>query len=175
MKTFTQRSKYQSGLTVMEILVYLSILILSTAIIVRVMAGTFGMFAKSRAIRGLTNTGSALIERISYNIRNAQSYSVSGNSLGLNPSILSIVVPDSGGIDHTYVYTVTNNRLTESIDGASAEYLHPVNQAVTTFRIDQIVASSYSGALITITLTDARVSPAETATFTTTTMMRGGY
>jgi hypothetical protein len=175
MKIFTKRSKYQSGLTVMEILIYLSILILSTAIIVRVMAGTFGMFAKSRAIRGITVTGSALMERIVYNIRNAESYSVTGNSLGVNPSTLSIVVPDSSGIDHTYVYTVTNNRLTETIDGASAEYLHPANQTITTFRIDQITAGSYSGALITLVLQDGRVSPAETATFTTTTMMRGTY
>ncbi len=171
-----KKLNYQQGLSLAEVLVYVSILILMTGIIIRVMTGTFAIFARARSINSLTNTGSSIIERMAYNVRNAKSFSPTGNSFGTNPGTLSIVISDAGGTDHTYYYEkAANGRITETIDGGAAQNLHRSNLIVDTFQIDQITAGSYSGAVITITLRDTRIPNDESATFTTSVMMRGVY
>lgn len=167
---------YQKGLSISEVLVYVSISILMLGIIIRVMTGTFAIFARARTIQSLGNTGSAITERITYNVRNATGFSLTGNSFGVNPGTLSIVVPDAGGTSHTYYYEKSaSGQLTETVDGGSPQYLHGTAIIVDTFQIDQISAGSYRGAKITITLRDTRIPGDESATFTTSILMRGTY
>ncbi len=166
--------KKHTGLSAMEMLVYVAILSLCTGILVRVMAGTFAVFTKARSMQSLTSSGGTAIERIMYNVRNAKAFSVSDNSFGTNPGTLSVVVTESG-VDNTYLYTVTNGRLTQQLNGGAVQYLTAPGQSVTTFTVNQITAGSYNGAQVTITLSDGRISPAQTATFTTSSLMRGLY
>jgi hypothetical protein len=167
--------KILRGMSTMEIVLYVSIITLCIGILVRVMAGTFAVFVKTRSIQALTQAGSSGLERMTYIIRNSTSYSASGNSLGINPSIVSLDYTDQDGTPHVYKYTVTNSRLSEQIDGGTITYLNGPNQTITNFTVNTLTAGTYSGANITITLEDNRIVPARSATFTTTVLMRGAY
>jgi len=175
MKINFLKNKNNKGMSTMEIVVYVSIITLCIGILVRVMAGTFAVFVKTRSIQALTQAGSSGLERMTYIIRNSTSFSASGNTFGINPSIISLDYTDQDGNPHTYIYTVTNSRLSEQIDGGTITYLNGPNQTVTNFTVNQLTAGTYSGANIIMTLEDNRINPAKSATFTTTVLMRGAY
>lgn len=169
------KKTYSSGVSMMEMVVYVAIIGIVLSIVVRLMAGTFKVFARTRSYQSLTSTGSSAMEHITTNIRNAASFSLSGNILGVNPSTLSIVIMDTNNLPHTYLYEVSNGRLTEKIDSGSTQFLTGPKQTINTFKVDQITAGTHYGAVTTIIVTDSRVSPNTTATFTTSTLMRGSY
>lgn len=173
----TTKPKLNSGLTMIELLVYLAIFSIVLSITIQIMSGSFGIFAKTRSVRGLTTSGSSIIERMSYNIRKSTGLGMTGNTFGVTPGSLSVQLEDSGGVVRTYYYTVdaATSRITETIDSGSPQFLHGPGQTVTNFTVSQITAGDSLGININLTLTDNRLSPAQSETFTTTTLMRGTY
>ena len=169
--------KKNSGLSLVELLVYVFIVSLLTGATVRLMAGTFGTLAKTRSYRTLLESGSSIMERIVYNVRNGSSFNSTGNTYGTNPGSLSVIVTDDSDVDTIYTYTknVSTNRMQESINSGTAQDMTNSGITVTNFTVNQITAGSHLGVVITITLQDNRISPAISETFTTTALMRGSY
>lgn len=170
-----KNTKYNSGITMIELIIYIAIMGIVMAIVVQLMSGSFAVFAQARAKQGLLSAGSSSIERITYNIRNAESFSGSNNTFDANPGSLSVIVNDVNNVTHTYTYAIVDSRLTEQIDNGTINYMTGPNQVVTNFTVQQITANSKSGAVITIEIADNRVSPASHAIFKTATLMRGTY
>lgn len=161
----------------METLVYISIFIMVFIILIQLLTGIFLIFSRVRVNRNLINTGSSIMERITRNVRMSSNFSTTGNSFNTNLGSISVESTDLAGNINTYMYAVNaaTSKITEQLNGGSPQDLNGNGQTINSFIINPITAGPNSGAVITLTITDSRINPPRTETFTTTVLMRGNY
>ncbi len=174
MKKILNKFKTGKGATLIEVLMYLAIFSIVVPLLIQILTGTFSVFAKVRATRGLTVSGTSIMETLATNIRAASSYSSSGNNFNTNLGSLSLQIED-GGSTHTYLYTVSNGRLMEKIDSNAAQYISPSGQTVSSFYLTNITSGTISGVVVNLVLLDSRITPNIEAAFINTILMRGDY
>jgi type II secretory pathway pseudopilin PulG len=169
-----KKVKKNQGLSLVEILIYVGIFGILSVTIINLFMGTFVIFAKVRANNGLLQTGSALIENLSYQARNAKDLAT-GGTYGTNPSVIALTVEDGGAIQYVYTYDVSSGILRQKIDLGTPQAMHSIKQEVTNFVVNEITVGTKKALRISLTLRDSRVSPAISKTFTTTVIIRGSY
>lgn len=168
------KKHFSSGLTMIEVLIYIGIFGFLSIAIIKIFISTFAVFAQVRAYNGINRTGSAIMERLIYQTRNGSSIGAT-SSFGTSPSTMAINVEDGSGTSHLYTYTLSGTILQESIDSGTAQAMHGSGQKMNSFVVNQITAGPSKALRITFVLQDTRVTPNVTSTFTTTVMVRGTY
>jgi type II secretory pathway pseudopilin PulG len=180
MKNYKQKEiikSNQKGFTLTETLIYLSIFIIVFVLLIQILTGIFFVFSRIRVNRGILNTGSSIIERITRNIRISNNFSETGNSFNTEIGSISIESKDQNGNINTYKYKLNTatKKITEDINGNGEQDLNGGGSTITKFVINPIIAGLNPGAIISLTITDSRINPPKTETFTTTVLMRGNY
>lgn len=169
-----KNNTYNKGLSLVEIIIYIGIFGFLSVTIINLFMGTFAVFAKVRANNGLLQTGSALIEHLNYQTRNAKGLAT-GGTYGTSPSIIALTVEDGGAVQYVYTYDVSGGVLRQKIDLGTAQPMHSSKQEVTNFTVNEITIGTRKALRISLTLHDSRVIPAISETFTTTVIVRGSY
>lgn len=137
------------GFTLIELLTYMGISAVVLVVVTSLMINLSAHTARERVDHDLQSTGQTILNRLTYNIRNATSQpTVSGATLS---------IPTSAG---SIVYTISGTYLTEQLPSSSAEQLNDATTAIQSWTIiDEGFGISVSFAVATSTNITPNVSP----------------
>lgn len=167
--------KNNSGYALPEVLVYLSLFVLMSVLVVNMLLSMSKAFAEIRANRDMMRSGTSIMERITREIQNAESIDVANSTFGSSPGVLTLVGEDSGGSART-VRFVTSSGAVHVYENDVDQGLLSVNPTTeTSLLFNSITTTTGRGVKVAITLTDTRGSNVRTENFYTTATLRGSY
>lgn len=172
-----KKNKGNKGFSLIEMLIYISIMTIIITVVSALMSNTFNTYAKIRSTRNLNIVGASVVDRIVHNIRNAESINDPNSSFEINPSVLSLNMRNDADVLNTYVYNVDQGTdiLTEQINSGEIMDLHTSRYSVTNFVLNKVDSGNTVGLRITISLQDKNIYPPKEETFQTFVLMRGSY
>jgi prepilin-type N-terminal cleavage/methylation domain-containing protein len=163
--------KFNRGFTIIEVLIYVVILgIVSIAIISSSMAVN-SSFNKTRVTRDLLESGNNSMERMTREIRQANSVDIANSTLGSNPGVLTVNGKDSGGSARVVKFSVLNGALNIYENNSLIDNLLNQNVTVSNLIFRRISTGTGEAVKIEMTLSDGSVSE----NFYDTVILRGGY
>lgn len=121
------KTKLEKGFTLIEILVYIAILVLMLGIIVQVVFSVARAERVMRSTRSIENSATLALERISREVREADSINTVSSLFGAHPGRLSVTGVDESGNPETIEFSLSNGRIALTINGALAGYLTEEN------------------------------------------------
>ena len=124
--------KSTGGYTLVEALVYLTILIIVSVFVIGAILSTARLFAVAQDLRNIHTSAETAVERIAREIRFADSVTTGSSILGSNPGtlVLSSIDPETE-IAQTITISVAGNRITIQKNSSLVEYLTPNTTTVT--------------------------------------------
>ena len=166
-----KENKFNRGFTIIEVLVYVVILgIVSVAIISASMAVN-SSFNKTRITRDLLESGNNSMERITREIRQANSIDISNSTLGSNPGMLTLNGKDAGGSARVVKFSVLNGALNIYENNSLLDNLLNQNVTASNLIFRRISTGTGEAVKIELTLLDGSTSKK----FYDTVILRGGY
>lgn len=112
-------AKPSAGFSLVEMLIYVGILVIASALIVSVLLTTSRGYAQLSVTRAVSTSAAASLERLVRDIRGA--YSIDASSvLGTNPGVLVLDSFDEDGSPYTTTYTLSNGSVMVQVTGGSA-------------------------------------------------------
>ena len=121
----------KKGFTLLEILVYGSLLALLIALMANSVASLSHLIVEAKAERAVRSSAEAALERITREIRFAQAINIGASTFNTNPGalVLTSINPFTEAAQ-TITISVTANRVTVEKDANGAEYLTSNNATV---------------------------------------------
>jgi prepilin-type N-terminal cleavage/methylation domain-containing protein len=162
------------GFTLVEMVVYAAVLGVLAVVAINSMLIMTGAYANLRASRDLNASATAVLERITREIRTA--YAVDGAStLNVNPSDLILDTKNAGGANTTVEFYVENNLLKVKEGGVAQGSLTTSSTNVSNFVARSISGKNSKAVKIELTMTATRGTKSKTRNFYTTVVLRGSY
>jgi len=162
------------GFSIIEVLVYVAILATASVLIVSSIVQLTQLYGKGRAERRLVLAAENAFERITRELRLAQSidtaspYTLPGSRIKLNTfQSYTDFTPTTRTIDLDSGYAVLDNNL--------AKILTPIGVAVTNLTFTQLTGGASDAVRVQMTLTTSGGPFQPTRTFFTTVVLRGSY
>ena len=160
----------QRGFTLVELLVYISLLLIMSIASVSLMLSLQSTLSEQRSKRALTQGGVIAMERMLYEIRESETITVPLSTLGSSPGVL---VLEQETQDVTF--DTNSGSLRVAIDGSTAEPLTD-----TTITVDNLVFTYFDNTRtemvrVDLTLTATIGSATSTQTFTSSAVLRNSY
>lgn len=120
------------GYTLIEAIVYLSILMIISTLVISAILSTAKVVAEAQDIRNVHTAAETAMERIAREIRFADSVTTGSSVLGSNPGtlVLSSIDPVSEAAQ-TITFGISGNRITIQKNSTGADYLTPESVAIT--------------------------------------------
>lgn len=162
--------KFQKGVTVIELLLYMGILAVLLTLLTSVFVSALDVQSESQAVSGIEQDGNYILTRLTYDIHRAQSISIPAtNSATLNNFIINI-----DGEDHAYDVDENSNLILTNNSGI--ESLNNYNSGISAFSVTRFGNSGgvENTLKINFTLTSRvnRISGPETKNFETNLSLR---
>lgn len=165
------KNKLNQGFTIIEVLVYVAILgIVSVAIIASSMVVN-SSFNKTRVTRNLLESGNNGMERITREIRQANSIDIASSTFGSNPGVLTLNGKDSGGSARIVKFSVLSGSLNIYENNSLLDDLLNQNVTATNLIFRRISTGAGEAVKIELTLNNGTISEK----FYDTVILRGGY
>lgn len=159
----------KKGFTLLEILVYASLLVLLIVLIANAIASLSHIIIEAKAERALRSSAEAALERIAREIRFASAVDTGLSVLDASPGTLVLTSIDPfTETPQTITITLNNNRITIQKDAIEAEYLTSLKTTVTNLVFRHILNGTTSQS-VRIELTVGGEN------FYTTTVLRRSY
>jgi|SRR3989344_1694081 len=157
------------GFTLIEMVVYAAILGVITVLAVNSTLLMVQAYTNLRVSRDLNAGATAVLERLTREIRSADSVSTAlTNQLILNTK-------DSGGAATTIEFYVTGGLMNVREGGVGQGSLMPSSTSVGSFVPQALTGTNSSAVKIDLTMSASRGTISKTRTFYTTVTMRGSY
>lgn len=162
--------RMQKGVTVIELLLYMGILVVFLTLLTSVFVSALDVQSESQSASGIEQDGNYILTRLTYDIHRAQAISVPAtNSATLDNFIINI-----GGEDYAYGVDENNNLILTNNSGV--ENLNNYNSGVSAFSVTRFgnLGGVENTLKINFTLTSRinRVSGYETKNFETNLSLR---
>lgn len=168
------RNKAQ-GFSLVEMVIYISIFALLAVVVINSFAVVIGSFNETRTNRDLLESGNSALERISREIRLAQSIDAAGSTFAVTPGILDLNSTDASNNPRTVTFAVSNGALNLTQNGTLTGNLLNDNVDVTSLIFRQITTTEGSAVKVEMVLEDQRGKARKSATFYDTVILRGNY
>lgn len=165
----------KNGYSIVEIIVYLAIFTTLSVLVINSFIVVLGSFNNTQTNRDLLESGSAVIERVSREIRQAKSIDVVGSVLASSPGALQLNSTTSSGTTTIMKFSVASGALNLYQDGTLVGNLLGQNVSVTTLIFRRIVTTNGEAVKIELTLEDTRSKSSISANFYNTIILRGAY
>lgn len=165
---------HTKGFTLVEMMIYIVIFSLFSIFTINTLLTMTRTFTEARVNRDLITAGNTALERITREIKSADSLSGTGNTLNASYGALSLIVPD-GASTKTVTLVGSANAITLSENGGTATTLLTPTISVTSLIFRQITTTQGQAIRIEMTLRSTRGALVRTAPFYTTVIMRGAY
>jgi type II secretory pathway pseudopilin PulG len=166
----------KKGFSLIEIVVYIGIFsVVSTAIIVSSMV-VISSFNKTKVSRNVLESSSTIMERMTREIRSAQSVNTLTSSLSVNPGVLDLVGFDDLSNARNVRFSVDpSGHLNISENGELIGSLVNDGVVVSSLIFRRIQNASSEAVKIEMTLTGSNGSWSTSKNFYNTVLLRGGY
>ena len=172
MKIF--RHSTNRGFTLIEMLVYISILAVMTVVIITVTLSQSQAYADFKVTRNVYTSASASLERMAREIRAADSIIIGSSSLDSHPGILTLQKTGTSGTETVQFY-LEGNTLKVQENSSSEGALTRKEVSVTNLVFRQVIAMSSEGVHIEMTLSSIQGNSSKTEQFSTFVIMRNSY
>jgi hypothetical protein len=162
----------RSGVTLVETLIYIVILVLITTMVVGILIAMTKSFLHFRTSRALSQAASVSMERMMYEIKQAENFGV-GSIFDTNPGRLVLATTDAAGAPLTVEFSASSTQLLISEGGTVAELL-PTNINLESLIFRQIITTNSKAVKVEMVLRDDR-SLRDPLTLSATAVMRDSY
>ena len=160
----------KSGMSIIELLVYLSVLVLLAVTAVSAMISLNLVFERNKSERILTDTATTIGERLSRDIRDANQVNTVLSTLNATSSVLVLV---NGAT--TTTYSVSNGALMLDVKGVSLGALTPYGTQVKKFSAVRYSTTKSDAVRVTLDLATTGSYASTTETFYIASVLRGSY
>lgn len=164
------QQKSWRGFLMIEMLVYLSLLLVVSLIVVATFLSLKGVFGQARANHVLTQAAESSLERMMFEIESAAQVDVPESVFDIHPGSLT-VSNDAGA--RTFYLSGTQLRVKEN--GVDAGPLTPANVSVEALIFTHYQNTHTEGVRVSLTLHIESWSVSTTRTFNTMTLLRNSY
>lgn len=165
----TRSNNLLTGYTILEMLVYASLLALMIALIANALASLTIIVRDAKGERNLRASAEAALERISREVRFAESINVGASVLDTHPGVLVLTTIDPfTETAQTVTFSVAGGRVAVQKGISPLDYLTSNDVAVTNFVFRRIINGSVSEAIRTELTIDGK-------NFYSTTVLRRSY
>ncbi len=168
-------SAQRRGFTLIELLVYMTILVLMLVAVVGSVTGFARFYKRTAASQSIARSGSYAMERMTREIRNAQSIDQTGSTLGAHPGRLTVITPVSTGVTRSSEFSIVGNELRLSQDGTVTGTLTSPGIVVENLTFYRIATTTSQAVRITLTLSKTIGTSTVSASFYDTAVLRGSY
>lgn len=166
----------KNGYSIVEILVYLAIFTALSILVINSFIVVLGSFSATRTNRDLLESGSTAMERISREIRQAESVDIVNSVFNSSPGALQLNSTDSSGAAMIMKFNVgTGGVLNMYKDGVLTGSLLGQNVSATSLIFRRIVTTNGEAIKIELTLQDTVGKLNKLENFYDTIILRGAY
>lgn len=163
-------SRTQRGFSLIEMLVYLSLLIVITAVGISTILSFSDTFTRYQAEKQLTLQVRGALERMVADIRNATAVDVAASALGTSPGTLELLA-----VGTAQTYTLTDGAVTVAVDGGTPSVLTGAGVTVDGLTFTHYESVSTELVRVAVTATASAGEVTVTETFYTSAVLRGSY
>ncbi len=163
------------GYSIAEIIIYLAIFTAISIAVINSFIVIVGSFNTTRTYRDLLESGSVSMERISREIRQAQSVNLANSTFGSNPGVLELNTTDASGNVITISFHISNNALNIYQNGVLVGNLLGQNISANSLIFRHIVTTNGEAIKVELTLQDTNSKTNQSANFYDTIILRGSY
>ncbi|MEI8339121.1 MAG: type II secretion system protein [bacterium] len=164
-----QRQKSTAGFTLIEMLVYLAIFIVLVMAITSSLVYLSKSYQELAQRKNLTNSAVSVLNRISFETRQASSINIANSVFGTSSSRLYLDSKNTDGSNTNYDFYLDSSVLKLKKDGVDQGALTLPGVAVNSFEIYRPVGTSTNAVTVKMSLT----SGTKTGDFGTTAVIRG--
>lgn len=143
-----QRATPKNGYTLIEAIIYVTILSVFFVIIINSMLSFATPYKKILALRLVERSGLDSMERITRDIRSATTVDTANSTLGSSPGVLTLV-STSGGVSTTTKFYVQNNILKVDVNGV---YQGPLSSSSST--VNSLIFNTITNSISTAVKVD---------------------
>ena len=169
------------GFTLLEVLVYIGVLALTTVVVIVAVAGFGRVYRRVSAAQALARSGAIAMERNVREARNAQSIDQTGSTFGAHPGKLTLLTEVSPGVTAISEFAVVGDGLQLSEDGSVTGTITQEGVVVENLVFRRIQTAQSEAVRIELTLSRTAGLTAQvgtstlTASFQGTAVLRGSY
>jgi len=165
----------KNGYSVVEILVYLAIFAALSILVINSFIVVLGSFSATRTNRDLLESGSTAMERISREIRQAESIDVVNSVFNSSPGALQLNSTNSDGTPTIIEFRIVNGALNLYQDDVLMGSLLGQNISATSLVFRRITTTNGEAVKIELTLQDTVGKLNKLENFYNTIILRGAY
>lgn len=174
---FKKRHNSEKAMTLIETLVYMSLLIILLAAIINSILVLTTHYRAVRSTREIEDTGIAILDRMTRDIRSADDVLTDSSVFNVSPGTLSIISRDvTSGLSTTTVFYVSNGRFVVSENGV---FLGPLSKAgvqIVGFTVRLVDTANADAIKIELSMQSDQAAPyIVSKNFYSTVVMRGTY
>lgn len=164
-----------SGVTLFETIVYIAIFAVLFILVINVLITMSGSFTEVERFRQVTTGGALPLERMSREIRDANSINVAESAFETSPGALTVNTKDAQGNSHTVHFFVTNQTLFIETDSDGGTPLVGDGVVVTNLIFRDISGDKSQAVKIELEVQNKNGSRKISIPFYNTIVLRGSY
>ena len=168
------QTKQQQGYSVIELVIYLALFALLSIAIINALIIAMKSFAEVKTMRTLASTASLTMERMSREIRGAQSIDTAGSTFDVNPGVLTLNTQDGSGAARIVVFDVVSGALRLKENGVVTGTLTDAHESISSFIFRKVTTPVGTAVKIEMTITNTS-GVVITRNFYDTVVVRGEY
>lgn len=163
------------GFTLIEMIVYAVILGVIAVLAVSSMIQMTKAYVNLRVSRDMNASATAVLERMTREIRGAQSIDVAQSTFGANPGRLMLNTKDAGGADTTVEFYVENGLIKVKEGGIAKGPLMTSSTQANSFIVRQLSSANSQAIKVELVVAATRGDVSKTRNFYNTIVSRGSY
>jgi type II secretory pathway component PulJ len=168
------QTRQQKGYSVIELVIYLALFALLSIAIINALIIAMKSFAEVKTMRTLASTASLTMERMSREIRGAQSIDTAGSTFDVSPGVLTLNTQDGAGVARVVVFDISSGALRLKENGAVTGTLTDASQQISNLVFRKITTPVGTAVKIEMTITNTN-GVVITRNFYDTVVVRGEY
>ncbi len=167
--------KNKKGVSLLEMIVYITILSFLVAVIVSLLSGIMTSEKRFVASKNIQISMVTALDRLTREIRQAESVNVSGSTLNTSPGILSLNTTDDSGTAKTILFSLNGGVMHVVENSVDQGPITERTVQITSLIFNHITASSSNAVRIRMTAESGQGQAYKSETFYSTIVLRGSY
>ena len=167
--------KRNKGFTLIEMIVYVVILGIIAVLAVNSTLEMTKAYVNLRVSRDMNTSATAVLERMTREIRGAYDIDLTQSTLGANPGRLTLNTKDTVGADTTVEFYIENGLIKVKEGGVAKGALMTSSTQASSFIVRSLSNDNSKAIKIDLTVTAARGDVSKIRNFYNTIVLRGSY
>lgn len=163
----------KSGFTLVEMIIYIAFFAVLSVLAIEAIMVVMKSFYTLRLTQNINQSATTALERMSREVRNAYDIDAGGSTFNANPGHLTLRTKDSGGVNTTVEFYVSNGQIGIREGGVDKGSLMAKSTTVTNLVFRQITTTNSKAIKIEMSLHDAHGLLTRDAVFYDTIVLRG--